>query len=81
MPRNPIRQPQTSIYNHFYKMLHQENAMGMLPEFDAISGLIDAISQNMKFVLYLADERVHYWSYWQYKYYDGYTTAARPSEF
>lgn len=34
----------------------------------------------MRYVLDNADIRKHSWTYWQYKYYNDVTTAARPSE-
>lgn len=70
----------TVIFNHFFNMLDNENASGFLTEFGAISGSTKAGNDNMKFILDFADKRLHGWAYWQYKYYEDYTTEARPSE-
>lgn len=68
------------LFDHAYSILDSENQMGFLTEFGAISGLTSPGNDNMKFVLDIADKRIQSWSYWQYKFYDDYTTAARPSE-
>ena len=36
--------------------------------------------EHMRYILDQADTRLHSWTYWQYKYYNDVTTAARPSE-
>lgn len=70
----------TLLFEHSYKILDSEDQMGFLTEFGAISGLTDIGNQNMRFILDIADKRIQSWTYWQYKFYDDYTTAARPSE-
>jgi endoglycosylceramidase len=68
------------IFNHFFGIMDSENVAGILTEFGAISGLTKPGNDNMRYILDQADTRLHSWAYWQYKYYEDYTTAARPSE-
>lgn len=58
----------------------QMDVGGILSEFGAISGKPGVGIDVNSYILDLADERFHSWSYWQYKYYNDYTTLARPSE-
>lgn len=56
------------------------NVGGFLSEFGAISGVPGPGIDTTNYVLDLAAIKFHSWTYWQYKYYNDYTTAARPSE-
>ena len=69
----------SKLYGRVYQRLDRENLTGFLTEFGAISGLTQPGNDHIKYVLDLADNRMQSWSYWQYKYYEDYTTAARPS--
>lgn len=53
---------------------------GFLSEFGAVSGDPGAGLDSMEYLLDLAGNKFHSWTYWQFKYYNDYTTAARPSE-
>ena len=68
-----------ALFRHAYKKLDQENLAGFLTEFGAISGLTKPGVDNIKFVLDTADTKLQSWTYWQYKFYDDYTTAALPA--
>lgn len=68
------------LYGKIYARLKAENVGGFLTEFGAISGLISPGNEHIRFILDKADKGLQSWTYWQYKYYNDYTTAARPSE-
>ena len=70
-------QSQDLIYK---KQMWKMNVGGFLSEFGAISGAEGPGIETNRNILDLADSRFHSWAYWQYKYYDDYTTLARPSE-
>lgn len=53
---------------------------GFMTEFGAVSGAKGAGLGSMDYLLDIVGRRFHSWTYWQYKYYNDYTTAARPSE-
>ena len=52
---------------------------GLMSEFGAISGKPGADIDSTKFLIEVAANKFHSWSYWQFKYYDDYTTHSRPS--
>ena len=70
----------SAVFAHFFKLLASENATGFLTEFGAVSGFTKSGNDNMRYVLDVANTKLHSWAYWQYKYYEDYTTAARPSK-
>mmetsp|Transcript_7550 Transcript_7550/g.6847 ORF Transcript_7550/g.6847 Transcript_7550/m.6847 type:complete len:265 (-) Transcript_7550:239-1033(-) len=49
-----------------------------LTEFGALSNS-EKSSDELDYLLELADKKAQSWSYWQYKYYQDYTTASNPS--
>lgn len=68
------------LYDRSISFMKSENIAGFLTEFGAISGQTSPGLQNIQYVLNKADENLHSWAYWQFKYYEDYTTAARPSK-
>jgi len=50
---------------------------GILTEFGALSATPKSCDEISR-VTQLADEYLHSWTYWQFKWYDDFTTAARP---
>jgi endoglycosylceramidase len=68
------------LFQHAFAYINENNVGGMLTEFGAISGQNKPGLINIRKVTSMADKKLHSWAYWQYKYYDDYTTAARPSE-
>lgn len=68
------------LFTHAAKFMNEEKLGGFMTEFGAISGLTKVGNEVIRIILDQADQRVDSWSYWQYKYYNDYTTAARPSQ-
>ena len=67
--------------NHYISLRKKWGGLSsFLTEFGAIPGHPGADISTTDFLLNLTEEKFNSWAYWQYKYYEDYTTAARPQE-
>lgn len=66
--------------NSFEAMRRRWGVGGFLTEFGAISGAPGAGMDTMEYLIERVAKNFHSWAYWQYKFYNDFTTCARPSE-
>ena len=74
------RMTASMLYGKLMNHMAEEEIGGILTEFGAISGQTKEGLLNMRHILDIAEKYKQSWAYWQYKFYNDHTTAARPPE-